>query len=97
MYFSTTQSYTYLYKILIPSEKATTTMTYSDTYSLIISIIDTMTNMDTFIDYETYVQYSTITRLLAPSPSILPKDKCTCVFKLCNKIDLVLLTINNIV
>jgi hypothetical protein len=49
------------------------------------------------LNINTDIQYSTITRITAPSPSIVPKNKCTCVLPLCNKIDLVFLTINNIV
>jgi hypothetical protein len=98
MYYSTTRKYTYAPSKLIA--KSTLTISYysiTNTYSSLITIIDTMTNIDTFTNYETYIEYSTITRILASSPSQLPKDKCTCNIPLCNKIDLVLLTINNIV
>jgi hypothetical protein len=93
MYFTTIQGYTNI------SEISTLTISYSITYinSFLITITDTMTNKDTFTNYETYIQYSTITRIVAPSPSIVPKNKCTCIIPLCNKLDLVLLTINNIV
>jgi hypothetical protein len=57
----------------------------------------TFTNTISLLNISTDIQYSTITRMIAPSPSILSKDKCTCVFSLCNRLDLVLLTINNIV
>jgi hypothetical protein len=95
MYFSTTQGYTYVSSPYTLGSTLTISYYSSYTDSLILTIIDTITSKDTFTNYETYVQYSTITRIIAPSPS--PINKCTCVFQLYNKIDLVLLTINNIV
>jgi hypothetical protein len=93
MYFSTTQSYTATYA----SYTSTSTLTNSNTYSTIITIIDTITDTDSMTYYTTDIEYSKITRIIAPSPSIVPKNKCTCALPLCNKLDLVLLTINNIV
>jgi hypothetical protein len=93
LYYYTTKGYIYI------SDTSTLINTYvlSNIYYPIITIFGTMIDKDTFINYETFVQYSTITRILAPSPSQLPKNKCTCNIPLCNKLDLVLLTINNIV
>jgi hypothetical protein len=93
MYYSTTQSYIYTFL------SNTLTTSYSPTYtnSLIISTKNTIANTNSLTYYTTNIQYSTITRVMAPSPSLLPKDKCTCNIPLCNKLDLVLLTINNIV
>jgi hypothetical protein len=93
IYFLITHAYTATYA----SYTITSTLTNSDTYSTIKTVIDILGNTDTMAYYTTDIQYSTITMILAPSPSIVPKDKCTCVFQLCNKLDLVLLTINNIV
>jgi hypothetical protein len=95
IYISTTQSYTATSSLT--SKSTLTTLTFTDTISTKITIIDTMTDTIAITYYTTDVQYSTITRMLAPSPSQLPKNKCTCVFQLCNKIDLFLLIINNIV
>jgi hypothetical protein len=95
MYFSTTQSYTYAPSKLTSKSTLTFTLTFTDTFSTIITISDILTNTIAITYYSTDVQYSTITRILAPSPS--PINKCTCNIPLCNKLDLVLLTINNIV
>jgi hypothetical protein len=96
LYFSTTQSYTY--SLLYTSGLVFFTSHYTSyVNTLIISTTNTLTITNSLTYYSTDIQYSTITRILAPSPSILPKNKCTCVLTLCNRIDLVLLTINNIV
>jgi hypothetical protein len=98
MYFKTTRSYTAT-SSLYTIESTLTIYTYYNHYfetylkTDFVTIIDT----DILISFSTVILYSTITRLLAPSPSILQKNKCTCALQLCNKIDLVLLTINNIV
>jgi hypothetical protein len=96
MYFSTTRSYTETLT-LTSSSTLTNIMVdhYIETYSY--TDFDTFMDTDILINIITDIQYSTITMKLAPSPSQLPKNKCTCVLPLCNKIDLVLLTINNIV
>jgi hypothetical protein len=97
LYLYTTQSYT------------ATSSPYSSTLTLKISYYSSymenylytdcniLTDTNSMTYYTTDIQYSTITRIIAPSPSIVLKDKCTCILPLCNKIDLVLLTINNIV
>jgi hypothetical protein len=90
-YISTTQGYTYV------SDVSTLIISYYNSYSETNTYRDFFTFIDTveLLCFNTDVQYSTITRMIAPSPS--PIKKCTCVFPLCNRIDLVLLTINNIV
>jgi hypothetical protein len=94
MYFSTKKGYTYASGILTYS--STLTISYSPTYtnSKIISITNIKTDIYTMTYSLRDIHYSTITSIIAPSPSILPKNKCTCVFQLCNKINLVLISIN---
>jgi hypothetical protein len=94
LYFSTKQGFTYVSDI-----ETVTIYTYYSHYIETYSYVDlvTFTETDILVSFSTYIQYSTITRIVAPSPSILPKNKCTCIIPLCNRLDLVLLTINNIV
>jgi hypothetical protein len=88
--YSTTISYIYTFS------SYTLTTSYSITYtnSQIISTKNTVTNIIAFTYYTSNLEYSTITRILAPSPSYLPKQKCTCIIQLCNKINLILILIN---
>jgi hypothetical protein len=97
MYYSTTRKYTYAPSKLTSKSTLIFTLTFTDTFSTIITISDILTDTIAMTYYTTDIQYSTVTLIIAPSPSIVPKNKCTCVLTLCNKIDLVLLTINNIV
>jgi hypothetical protein len=92
-YFSTTHGYTYVSNIL------TLTISYYPSYTetYLYTDCNIMVNSEIYISFSTNIQYSTITRILALSPSSLPMNKCTCIIPLCNRIDLVLLTINNIV
>jgi hypothetical protein len=96
MYFTTTQSYTTIYSYYtIGLAIINTYLSYIVTY--LHTDYVTFTDTDILVSFSTDVQYSTITMMMAPSPSIVPKNKCTCNIPLCNKLDLVLLTINNIV
>jgi hypothetical protein len=74
----------------------TQTSSYYSSYieSSIIIDYNTITNKNVLISFSTDIQYSTITMILAPSPTYLPKQKCTCIIQLCNKINLILISIN---
>jgi hypothetical protein len=94
MSYYTRQSYTATSTIIYSSTlKISNSPTYTNSQIISITIINT--DIYTITYSLTDIQYSTITRMLAPSPS--PMNKCTCIIPLCNKLDLVLLTINNII
>jgi hypothetical protein len=81
IYFSTYPKYTYA--LLLESGLIYLTSYYASyIYSSIISITNTKTNINSLTYYTTNIQYSTITRIVAPSPSSLPKyntmKRCNC-------------------
>jgi hypothetical protein len=87
MYISTSQGYTYV------SDISTLTNTITNHYfeTILYTNCNIMTETDVLIKFSTDIQYSTITRIEAPSPSIVPKCEFTCNVQSCNNIDLFIL------